>query len=164
MSTTHTVNRKLHLSPPKIALLASLSLGMTAVSLTAAAPVQAAIPPNFACTAMPLSPTFAGFNRHGVKLLDFPVKVHCSRDRIVTVQHRIWEADGFPNPDDLIADSSRTIRVAAGKTVTLHHVRTPIETEPGPEEVFHQVRHQEDPPFGTPQWSPWKSTTVRTLP
>lgn len=163
MSTTHTFNRKLHVSPRKIALLASLSLGMTAVSLTAAAPVQAAAPPTFACTAVPLSPTFAGFNSQGVKLLDFPVKVHCLKDRTVTIQHRIWEADVL-TPNDLIAASSRTIRVAAGRTVTLHHVRTPIETEPGAEEVFHQVRHQEDPPVGTPQWSPWKSTAIRTLP
>jgi hypothetical protein len=81
----------------------------------------------------------------------------------VTVQYRIWEADVL-TPNDLIAASSSTIHVPADRKLTLQHIRTLINTEPGMEEVFHQARHQEDPPFRVPQWSPWRNTSIMVMP
>jgi hypothetical protein len=145
-------------------LLAAASLALTAAPFALATPAQAAAPPSiFACSVTPLSPIFVGYDSHGKKLTDFPVTVNCLKDRFVTVQHRIWEID-FPAPNQLIQSSSKTAHVGAGKTVTLHNVRLPINTEAGPEEVFHQARFQEDPPFGIPLWSSWRSTPVISMP
>lgn len=148
----------------KTALLAAASIALLAAAPFAlAAPAQAAAPPIFSCSVAPLIPTFVGLNSYGQKLTDFPVRVSCLKDRFVTVQHRIWEVDS-PAPNQLVHSSSKTVHVGAGQTVTLHNVRLPINTEWGPEEVFHQARFQEDPPFGIPLWSSWRSTPIISLP
>lgn len=148
----------------KTALLSAASLALAAVPFAmAATPAQAAVPPIFACSVAPLSPTFAGHSSHGQKLFDYRVRVNCTKERLVTVQHRIWEVD-VPGPNQLVGSSFKTLRVGAGQAVILHNVRLPINTEWGPEEVFHQARHQEDPPLGIPFWSNWKSTPIVTMP
>jgi hypothetical protein len=147
----------------KTALLVAASLALTAAPFALATPAQAAAPHIFACSVTPLRPIFVGFGSHGKKLTDFPVKVTCLKDRFVTVQHRVWEVD-FPAPNQLIKNSSKTVHVGANKTLTLHNVLPTINTEVGPEEVFHQARHQEDPPFGIPVWSSWRSTPIISMP
>jgi hypothetical protein len=147
----------------KTALLSAASLALAAVPFAMATPAQAAVPPIFACSVAPLSPTFAGHSSHGQKLFDYRVRVNCTKERLVTVQHRIWEVD-VPGPNQLVGSSFKTLRVGAGQAVILHNVRLPINTEWGPEEVFHQARHQEDPPIGIPFWSNWKSTPIVTMP
>lgn len=147
----------------RTALLAAASLALTAVPFALAAPAQAAVPPLFSCSVTPLSPIFVGFDSHGKKLTDFPVRVNCLKDRFVTVQHRVWEVD-FPAPNQLIKISSKTVHLGANTTVTLHNVLPQINTELGPEEVFHQARHQESPVFGIPVWSSWRSTPIISMP
>ena len=147
----------------RTALLAAASLALTAAPFALAAPAQAAAPPIFSCSVTPLSPIFVGFDSHGKKLTDFPVRVNCLKDRFVTVQHRVWEVD-FPAPNQLIKNSSKTVHVGANKTVTLHNVLPRSIPNWDPEEVFHQARHQENPVFGIPVWSSWRSAPIISMP
>jgi hypothetical protein len=162
MSMT-TGTKKSRPARAKIAVVAAMTLGLAGGSLAMAAPSQAATT-NYNCTVTPLKPVFAGFNSSGTKLVDYQIQVRCSSDRYVYIEQQRWESDGWPNGDDHLGNSafSRHLNAYSG-TVTIHNVRTLVNTEIGDEEVYHQVRHQE----GTGGvWSPftgWRNSATTSM-
>jgi len=113
------------------------------------------------CRATPLTPTFAGINPAGKKVLKYTVRVTCAANRTVVLQQQVKERDTFLNPDDLVRSRTliRTFVVAGSKTVSLYQA-TP-NTEPGNEEMFHQVRIRVSiggGPFGA--YSAWDKSAV----
>jgi hypothetical protein len=88
------------------------------------------------CTINPLTPIYAYTTAAGVKVIDYRISVNCSPNRHAHISQRVYEADTWPNPDDLIA--TRNFVVGG---VTVLDTRVPLpNTEAGREEVFHQVR------------------------
>jgi hypothetical protein len=131
----------------KLALLSAVSLGLAAIPIGLAAPAQAAESTRV-CTVTAVKPAFAGHNSSGVKKVDYPIKVSCSKDRLLNIVQTRWEDDNPWTPpfdgNDYQGKSTWTnLRVAAGTTVTLPSVHLLQNTEPGNEEVFHKVTYQE---------------------
>lgn len=147
----------------RLAAVAAVGLGLATVPIALAAPAQAATS-NYACVQTPLKPIFSGFNQNGTKLIDYRIQVHCSQARWVNIEQERWESDSWPNPDDFLGRTSfRRYLVPANGTVTLHNVRTLVDTEIGDEEVYQKTRHQEG--FGG-VWSPytgWKQTAELSI-
>ena len=88
------------------------------------------------CTINPLNPIYSYTNAAGVKVLDFRIAVNCAAGRHAHITQQIYEADPWPNPDDLIV--TRTF-VASGVTVLHSRVALP-NTEAGSEEMYQRVR------------------------
>jgi len=103
-------------------------------AITGAANAQAATLAG--CTITPLTPIYSFTNAAGVKVLDFRIAVNCAPGRHAHISQRVYEADSWPNPDDLIVTRNF---VAAG--VTTVHSRVPLpNTEAGAEEMYQRVR------------------------
>jgi hypothetical protein len=136
----------------KAAMVAALGLGMVAAPFALAAPAQAA-GTSYACSVTPLRPAFAGFNSSGVKLVDYQIQVHCNTDRYINITQERWEEDDWPNGDDHLGTSyfSRHLNQYSG-TVTIHNVRTLVDTEIGNEELYQKVSFQEG---SNGVWSPY---------
>ncbi|MEK0153456.1 hypothetical protein [Arthrobacter oryzae] len=115
-----------------------------------------------------MQPAFAGHNAAGVKKVDYPVRIYCSKTRILNIVQTRWEDDSSWTPpwdgNDYQGKTTWTnYQVAAGTTVTLPSVHLLQNTEPGNEEVFHKVTYQEG--FGG-LWTDWaaKVSANRSMP
>lgn len=81
----------------KLALLSAVSLGLAAIPIGLAAPAQAAESIR-ACTVTAVQPSFAGHNAAGVKKVDYPVRIYCSKTRILNIIQTRWEDDSSWTP------------------------------------------------------------------
>ena len=87
------------------------------------------------CTINPLTPIYAYTTAAGVKVIDYRISVNCLPNRHAHITQRVYEADAWPNPDDLI----RTRTFIVGGVATLH-TRVPLpQTEVGSEEMYQRV-------------------------
>ncbi len=127
---------------------------LAAIAVAAAVPLLSASPAMAAtsngCTVTPLTPSFAGFNSSGVKLVNYRISVNCQPNRTVAIDQQRWEEDSWPNPDDHLGNSSF---VRSGVT-TINNVRTLVNGEIGEEEVYQKVRFRVTSNGVT---SPWTS-------
>lgn len=87
------------------------------------------------CTINPLTPIYAYTNAAGVKVIDYRISVNCAANRHAHITQRVYEADAWPNPDDLI----RTRSVVVGGVTTVHTYVPLPNTEAGAEEMYQRV-------------------------
>ena len=111
------------------------------------------------CTINPLTPIYAYTNAAGVKVIDFRISVNCAPNRHAHINQRVYEADTWPNPDDLIV----TRNFVAGGVTTLHTYVPLPNTEAGSEEVYQRVKfwvHANNGAMSAP--TAWQNSAVRT--
>lgn len=149
----------------KVALISAASLALATVPVALAAPAHADTT-SVACSVKALKPEFAGFNKYGVKLINYKISVYCNKARDVNIKQERWEDDytyfpPFDGNDFLGATSWNNYRVEAGQTRIIPNVRTLVDTEKFQnEEVFHKAAIQEGSHYLDiwTSWSRWSSS------
>ena len=112
------------------------------------------------CTVNPLTPVYSYTNAAGVKVIDYRIYVNCAANRHAHITQRVYEADPWPNPDDLITTRSF---VAGGVTVLHSRVALP-NTEAGAEEMYQRVKfwvHANSGAASAP--TAWQNSAVRVF-
>ena len=134
-----------------------------ALAAALAAPALAAIPAqahtSSGCTINPLTPTFAGFNSSGTKLINYRVSVSCSAGRTAEVTQERWESDSWPNPDDHLG----TTTFNTSGVTTLNNVRTLVDGELGNEEVYQKIRFRVTSNGVTSPWTGWHTSAELSI-
>lgn len=153
----------------KIALMSAVGLGLAGVPVALAGPAQAATASSYACSVTPVKPAFYGHNSSGVKQINYPIRVSCWKNRVLNIQQEQWEDDyswtfPFDGNDRTGTYSVSNYHVGAGQTKTINVIRTLQNTEPGNEEVFHQVRFQEGADGLWSPWTGWKKSATTSVP
>lgn len=123
----------------RTALIATLSLTGIVAPLTVA-PAAEAVTTRGKCSVTPLRPFVVRVNSSGVNVVRYPIKVSCEGLRDIRIQQRFWEDDEAPDADDAQGEATHTHSFFLAGTITLHADRALKDTEPGGEEIFHDVR------------------------
>lgn len=146
----------------RIAASAAVAMSLAVVPLALGAPAQASTT-KASCTVDPLKPVYHHTNSAGKKVIDYRIKVKCTKDRNVKIQQRFWEEDtAF---DDQIG-KTKTIKKhveSSDGTVTIHSHRVLPDTEWGDEEMYHDVRFQVGSGGVWTGYTKWEDSAVRSF-
>ncbi len=139
---------------------------VAAASVAFAAPAQATT--QSPCTVTPLKPS-PKYNINTDKwTADYRVVVSCWQSRTVRIEQKRYEEDWdslWPistNADDYLGSTTFVRYIPANTSVTLHNVRTVVNTESGAEEIYQKVRFRSAVSGGLPtDWTKWERTRLR---
>lgn len=149
--------------------LSATAFGAVVVASTfaLAAPAQA-VPIGYfnGCTVNAVQPAFRGFNDFGNKTFNYRFTASCYGDRSIRYEHRVYEQDD--GPDQLRGQHIGGWTAYNGSSdiqtqKKFNYWYTLHDTEPGPEEIYHQVRIQVKSHGShgvTSPWSPWSTSPV----
>ncbi len=147
----------------RIAASAAVAMSLAVVPLAlGGTPAQAATT-KAACTVNPLKPVYHHTNSAGKKVIDYRIKVKCTKDRYVKIQQRFWEEDtGFDDQIGRTKTVKRHVKPSDG-TVTLHSHRVLPDIEWGDEEMYHDVRFQVGSHGVWTGYTKWEASAVRSF-
>ncbi|WP_120522387.1 hypothetical protein [Arthrobacter celericrescens] len=146
----------------RIGAAAAVVVGLAITPLALGAPAQASTT-KASCTVNPLKPVYDHTNSAGKKVIDYRIKVKCTKDRNIKIQQRFWEEDTFS--DDKIG-KTKTIEKrmdSSDGTVTFHSKRVLPDTEWGDEEMYHDVRFKVGSHGVWTSYTKWEDSPVRSF-
>ncbi|MFZ1411040.1 MAG: hypothetical protein WAS07_06265 [Micropruina sp.] len=149
---------------PTTRRLVTATIAAAAVALPLSiAPMAHASTTSSGCTVTPLRPIYDHHNSAGVKVLNYRVTATCSSNRTVTIEQDRMEQDGWPNPDDLIGESTLSRTFAVSSTYTFNVLRTLPDTEIGQEEMYQKVRFRVTSNGVTSAWTANENSPVQSF-
>lgn len=141
----------------------ALAAAAVALPLSIAAPMAHASTTSSGCTVSPLRPVFDHINSAGDKVLNYRVTATCNANRTVTIEQDRMEEDGWPNPDDLIGESTLSRTFSVYGSYTFNVLRTLPDTELGEEEMYQKVRFRVTSNGVTSAWTGNENSPVQSF-